>query len=245
MMIIHREAGEEANLGRLDSGHGFHPNSIYETEEDAIYGARMTWDSGKYKLQYRDGARSIYLPCVDVRVRCYWVGYEDGKGNSLQFDRGPNRELERLTASDHQGVTFQSDDHYQIIDAKTTSGQHISYQYDAAGCLARVQRTDGQIAFYQYDSGHRMTALSVARGPHAPVQKVLSNQYDVQGRVIRQTLAGVGAYTIEYLATAQQGGQKYASELRIKNPAGQVMRIHVGEEYVVRAATVRFQRAAE
>jgi YD repeat-containing protein len=241
VLNLNREDGVQELLPRVDSGRGFNPNAVYESYEDGMEGARMTWNSGHYKLQYRDGAWSTYLPCAHPGEHCYWISYQDGKGNALDFNRGARQELRELTASDHQGITFQSDDKQRIIDAKDTSGNNVSYEYDAAGCLARVRRADGQVTRYEYDPGHHMTSITVVRTPGAAPENVLTNEYDSQGRVVRQTLAGAGTYDIQYLATRDE----YASELRVTNPAGQVLRISVGnDDYVARTKPIRFPAAA-
>jgi len=237
---ITREDGATNRFTRLDKGRGFNPNSIYESHDDGIYGARLTWNAGKYKLQYRDGASSAYLPCGNQGPRCYWVGYQDAAGNTLNFGRDASQELQHVVASDRQGIDFTYDDQHHIVTAGASNGRHISYEYDAAGCLARVKRADGQEAFYEYDSGHRMTSFSVAPRSGEPPENVLSNQYDARGRLVSQTLAGVGVFKIEYLATSDAN---YASRLRVTDPAGRVLGLTIGrDEYVARAAQIRFPR---
>ena len=238
---VNGETGQKATFDRLDKGRGFNPKSIYESHDDELYGARLSWDANHYKLQYRDGSWATYLPCDNSRSHCYWYGYRDAKGNSLEFDRGPNQELRRLTASDHQGITFRSDANYQIIEARTTNGKHLVYEYDAAGCLARARRADGQITLYKYDSSHQMISVSVMRRSRAAPSTILTNKYDAQGRITRITLAGVGAYAIEYISNRQG----YSSKLKVTSPSGERFSIDIGEDdYVVRAPSVRFAAAA-
>lgn len=232
--IVH-EDGLQDYLNRVSPGRGFNPGVAFQSREDGIRGARLTWDSDHFKMQYRDGAWSTFLDCNDAR--CYWSGYQDAKGNSLRFERGPHLELLQITASDQQGISFRSDDKQRIIEAVATNGKTVSYEYDGDGCLARVRRSDGQVTLYTYDPSHRMTSVSVIPQPGAPPQQILSNQYDARGRVVKQTLAGVGAYEIEYLATRGN----YASELRVTDPAGQVLRVSIdADDYVVRAPSIRF-----
>jgi YD repeat-containing protein len=239
---IAHEDGYEYNLPRVGRGRGFDPAAVYESRDDEIWGARLTWQSDHYKVQYRDGAWSTFLPCTGSRTHCYWTGYQDGKGNTLQFDRGPAQELRQLTTSDHQGISFQSDDKHQIIEAMATNGAHVSYEYDAAGCLARVHRTDGQVTLYEYDPNHRMTSVSVIQKRGGPPETVLTNEYDSQGRVVKQTVAGVGTYSVQYVVIRD----KYAYELKVTDPAGRVLRITLGDgddNYVARTTPIRFMAA--
>src|SRR5262249_44551485 len=240
---IVREDGTGSFLMRLDKRRGFSPDAIYESNDEEAYGARLSWHAGQYRMQYRDGASATFLPCDNPSTRCYWIGYTDAKGNTLRFDRDASQELHRLVSSDSQEISFQYDDRHRIVNAEASNAKQVSYAYDDAGCLARVQRADGQVAFYEYDSGHRMTSFSVARRRGAAPKNVLSNQYDAKGRLVRQTIAGVGVFKMEYIETTkdERGGI-----LRRPPTAGQILTISLkdDEEYVVRAAEIRFPRAA-
>ncbi len=237
---INYEDGDVDYLKRLTPGQGFSASAVYESHSFPMYGAQLIWAGDHYKLEYRDGAWSTFLPCGNP-VDCYWTGYQDSQGNSLRFDRGPNRELRQLTASDNQGITFQLDDHHRTTKAEASDGSQVSYEYDAAGCLARVHRADGQETWYEYDPAHRMTSISVISGPGASREAILKNEYDSRGRVITQTLKGIGSFHIEYLATT--GG--YSSQVKVTTPAGDVLSISIGENrYVARSQHVQFAAAA-
>jgi YD repeat-containing protein len=240
--VIH-EDGTGTFLMRLDKRRGFSPDAIYESNDEETYGARLSWRAGQYRLQYRDGASATFLACDNPNTRCYWIGYADAKGNTLRFERDASQELHRLVSSDSQEIVFRYDDHHRIATAEASNGKHVSYAYDEAGRLARVQRADGQVAFYEYDSGHRMTSFSVARRPQAAPKNVLSNQYDAKGRLVRQAIAGVGVFKMDYMETNQDEDE---SELRLTTPAGQILTVSVkeDEEYMVRAAEIRFPKAA-
>lgn len=234
---IDHEDGATDYLDRVTPGRGFDASAIYESKHDPMYGARLMWERNHYKLQYRDGAWSTFLACDGGASQCYWTGYQDAKGHSLRFDRGRHLELLQLTASDNQGVSFQTDDHRRIIEAKATDGTAVSYTYDATGCLAQVRRADGQVTLYEYDPAHRMTSMSVIRSTGAAPETILTNEYDSRGRIITQTLKGIGSYHIDYLATA--GG--YNSRVKVTTPAGEVLNISIGQNlYVARSEHVQF-----
>ncbi|HEY1527832.1 MAG TPA: hypothetical protein VGH51_16485 [Candidatus Angelobacter sp.] len=236
-MHINYEDGDIDFLNRVTPGRGFDPSAVYESQSDPIYGAQLKWAGDHYKLEYRDGGWATFLPCDAANTYCYWTGYQDAKGNSLRFDRGPNRELRQLTASDNQGITFQSDEGHRTTKAEATDGSQVSYEYDAAGCLARVRRADGQEALYEYDPSHRMTSMSVIRRTGAEPERVLTTKYDSQGRVITQTLGGIGSFQIEYIATTDG----YSSRIKVTTPTGDGLNISIGENlYVARSERVRF-----
>ena len=237
---INHEDGDTDFLKRVTPGHGFDPSAVYESQSYPTYGAQLKWSGGHYKLEYRDGGWSTFLPC-DNAVYCYWTGYQDAQGNSLRFDRGPNRELRQLTASDNQGIIFHLDEQHRTAKAEASDGSQVSYEYDAAGCLARVHRADGQETLYEYDPAHRMTLMSVISSPGAPQETILKNEYDSRGRVITQTLKGIGSFHFEYLATT--GG--YSSQVKVTTPAGDVLSISIGQNrYVARSQHVQFAAIA-
>jgi YD repeat-containing protein len=233
---INHEDGDTDFLKRVTPGRGFDPSAVYESQSYPIYGAQLKWSGDHYKLEYRDGAWSTFLPC-DNAVYCYWTGYQDAQGNSLRFDRGPNRELRQLTASDNQGITFQLDEQRRTTQAEATDGSRVSYQYDSVGCLVRVHRADGQETLYEYDPAHHMTSMSVISSPGASQETILKNEYDSRGRVITQTLKGVGSFHIEYPSNTEG----YSSRVKVTTPAGDVLDISIGSNsYVARNQHVQF-----
>src|SRR5262249_49813332 len=155
----------------------------FVSKEDAIYGARLTWDSDHYKLAYRDGAVSTYLPSTDGSTLGYWTGYQDAQGKMLRLDRPPSRELTRAKASDGE-LRFKNNPRHQIAEAVASSKEHVAYEYDDLGNLSTVHRTDGNIALYDYDDHHRMASFTVLHQTGAP-EKVLTIDYDPRGRVTK------------------------------------------------------------
>jgi YD repeat-containing protein len=236
-MEIVGEDGDREYLNRLSPGIGFSPSVVFESRNDGneIYGARMTWESGHFKLQYRDGAWSTYLPCADAR--CFWIGYQDGQGHSLRFDRDMFRALHGLTASDGKGIDLDSDEKHRIVAGADTQGHHVAYEYDSAGCLVRVHRGDGRITLYSYDAAHHMTQIAIADDEHAKPQVLLTNQYDHQERVIRQTLADGSTYQFSYGPTA---GNHVASATMV-TPDRRTLTFTINRDgYTERSSQIRF-----
>ncbi len=232
--ILHAD-GSVDYFPRVPAGRGFNPNAVYESHDFAIYGARLTWDQGHYKLQYRNGDHAEFLPCNDSR--CYWFGYQDAKGNSLNFERGPQLDLQKLTASDNQGINFAADDRQRTTRATASDGTTVTYDYDQDGCLTRVSRGDGRVTLYEYDADHRMKSISVIRSTGAAPETILANEYDALGRVVKQAVLGIGTYQFEYLAT----GDGHATQLQITAPNGEVLNASIQDsEFVVRSSNLRF-----
>ena len=232
------ETGSHEHLTRISSGIGFSANVVFENRDDAqeLYGARLTWDSNHFKLQYRDGSWSTFLPCEDGR--CYWNGYQDASGRRLSFERDATLNLRRLTASGNQGIEFESDSQFRLTQGTDTSGNRVIYEYDGPGRLSRVSHADGHGAWYFYDPAHRMIRMDVILHAGESPKTILSNEYDALGRVTRQTLADGSVYRMEY--TTETGNR--ITHVRLIEPSGRVLEIARPSEdgYIVRANPVRF-----
>jgi YD repeat-containing protein len=232
------ENGSHEHLVRVSSGVGFSPSVVFENRDDAqeLYGARLTWDSNHFKLQYRDGSWSTFLPCEDGR--CYWNGYQNASGHLLSFERDASLNLRRLTASDNRGIEFESDSQFRLTQGTDTSGKRVSYEYDTPGRLVRVSHAGGQQTLYSYDPGHRMTRMDAIRNPGESPKTIITNEYDALGRVTRQTLADGSVYRMEY--TVEAGNR--INHVKLIEPSGRVLEIACpsGDVYIVRASPVRF-----
>jgi YD repeat-containing protein len=133
------------------------------------------------------------------------------------------------------------DDRRRTIKAKATDGSQVSYEYDAAGNLARVHRADGQETLYEYDPAHHMTSMSVIRRAGAQPEVVLTNKYDSRGWLITQTFTGIGTFQIEYVTAVGD----YSSHVKVTTPAGDVLKISIGRDrYVARSQHMQFTAAA-
>ena len=236
MDIVHEDGGRD-HLKRLTPGRGFSANVVFEGDDDGteFYGSRMTWDSGHFKLQLRDGSWSTYLPCADGR--CYWIGYQDAKGNALKFDRGAQLDLQQLSTQDGQGITFQSDAQQRITHAVDTAGHQVSYDYDSEGCLVRVRRAEGQITEYSYDSGHHLIEVAVTPALGGAKRTILSFEYENSGRVSRLSLPDGTSYELSYNAIVEG----VAHQLALKEPSGRVVNYRwTGNEFTASATPVRY-----
>jgi YD repeat-containing protein len=236
-MDIIREDGSRDHLDRLTPGRGFSSDVVFESHDGAeeSYGSRMTWDAGHFKLQLRDGAWSTFLPCTDGR--CYWNSYQDAKGNALHFTRGPHLELERLSSQDNQGIEFHSDTQQRIVDAVATEGSHVSYTYGDDGCLAEVHRADGRVMLYTCDAGHRMTSVSIRQSAGAHARRILTNEYDAAGHLIRQTLADGSVYEIKYGPFTNE----HAANVNLKEPSGRILHLRLYESgYEARTDSIKY-----
>jgi YD repeat-containing protein len=236
MDIIH-EDGSRDHLERLSPGRGFSSSVVFESHDDGeeIYGARMTWDQGHFKLQYRDGSWSTYLPCSDGR--CYWTGSQDSEGHVLDIHRTGNLDLQSVSWQNNKVMDFQSDASHRIIEARDAEGHRVAYEYSSDGCLAQVHRADGQTTLYTYDSGHRMTGISVVRAGAERPRVVVTNEYNSLGQLTRYALADGRVYEMTYGPEVDG----FPGSLALKEPSGRVLNISLdSDSYRERAESVKY-----
>jgi len=234
--IIH-EDGEQEELARTSPGKGFRPDVVFENRTDAgeLFGARATWDSGHFKVRYRDGSWATYLPCKDGR--CFCSGYSDDRGRALRYDRDSSLALRRVSASGGAGIDFQSDEQQRITAADAGGGSHSSYEYDASGRLRRVLRGDGQITVYTYDTANRMTSVAVIRKPGDTPKTILSNEYGGDGRITRITFADGFTFRMDYGTILDNR----VSRVRVTDAQNKALNLSIStDNYVVRSPTIRF-----
>jgi YD repeat-containing protein len=86
--------------------------------------------------------------------------------------------------------------------------------YDTQNRLVAVTDPAGGVTQYAYDASHRMTSLTDARGI-----TYLTNTYDANGRVCRQTQADGGTFTFYYIP-ADRAGLPESQQLLAEAAAG-------------------------
>ncbi|MBI3825730.1 MAG: RHS repeat protein, partial [Candidatus Rokubacteria bacterium] len=120
----------------------------------------------------------------------------DRNGNTLTVSRDATfgtRKITRLTSPNGRWIDVTTDGNVRITQLKDHIGRTVSYAYDGAGNLSTVTDVRGGVTRYTYDASHRILSVQDARGI-----VYLTNQYDADGRVSRQTLADGGVYAFSY-----------------------------------------------
>jgi RHS repeat-associated protein len=142
------------------------------------------------------------------------VRYEirDADGNISRFDsygiletitdrRGLVTSVRHDASYNLTGVTTGSGRHYafsvnaggQIAQVVMPDGHTLRYEYNADGCLTAFVNADGDRVTYAYDANGLMIEWKDGNGHSAA-----RNEYDAEGRVIRQTDADGGVSQLRY-----------------------------------------------
>ncbi len=122
----------------------------------------------------------------------YPTSLEDRHGNKLTIERpdalSPATRI--LAPDDIRVVAFEYDGSNRITKIVGPLEQTVRYTYSPAGDLETVTDPVGGVTRYTYDPNHNLLTITDPRGiPY------LTNEYDANQRVFRQTLATTGAGT--------------------------------------------------
>jgi RHS repeat-associated protein len=183
-------------------------------------GTKIAWSNKSgWDMTFPDGTVWVfpqYAPLKEIR---------DRYGNTLSLTRtyGSRGDLTRLTTSGGRWIVLTYDTHNRVTQARDNAGRTVSYTYDSAGRLETVTDPAGKVSSYTYDgTSNRIKTAKDARGI-----VYMTNTYDDDGRVKKQTLAEGQAYSFAYTTTGT--GEVTATE--VTQPGGAVRRVEFDGGY--------------
>ncbi|MEK7747562.1 MAG: RHS repeat-associated core domain-containing protein [Nitrospirota bacterium] len=141
----------------------------------------------------------------------------DRHGNKLLFERDsadPTR-IAKITSPHGRFVTFTYSTGL-ITKIEDNAGRTVGYAYDADGRLVQVTDINGGITRYAYDRSNRMTTVTDSRAI-----LFLTNEYDMSGRVVKQTQADKSTYQFAY--TKDANGKVIQTD--VTNPRDAIRRV--------------------
>ncbi|MFG6935575.1 RHS repeat-associated core domain-containing protein [Burkholderia pseudomallei] len=141
-------------------------------------------------LTMKDGTQYAFTRHVPNSLS--WM--QDRYGNQIQFNYNGGL-IQQMVSPSGRSITFNYDSSNRITSATDNSGRTIGYTYNSAGTLATVTYPDQTTEQYTYDSNNRLLTMQDRRG-HVWV----TNQYDANGRVTKQTYADNTSYQFAYTA---------------------------------------------
>ena len=122
------------------------------------------------------------------------IGLEDRNGNTITIERGGNDLITRIVdASGLRALTFQYDASGRIQQITDPINRTVQYAYNASGSLDTLTDPAGGTTRYTYDAAGNLLTVVDSRG-----NTFVTNEYDAQSRVVRQTLADGGIYAYNY-----------------------------------------------
>ncbi|MGH9330607.1 MAG: kelch repeat-containing protein, partial [Vicinamibacterales bacterium] len=209
--------GGRVHYVRTSSGTGF-ADAVFEhtSSPSSFHKSKIVWNGSGWDLTLKDGTVYVFgdtAPLQSIRdrygntIRLTWSStnaYGHGTGNIL-----------KITSPNGRFLEFTYDASNRITQAKDNIGRTVGYQYDASGRLWKLTDAAGGITEYTYDASHRMLTI---KDPRNIVY--LTNEYDANGRVIRQTQADSTTYQFAY--TLDGSGRVIQTD--VTNPRGYVER---------------------
>ena len=155
------------------------------------------------RLRFKDG--SIWQFDLTGRLQ----SQTDRNGNTIELSRDSQGRVVRI------GLFFGGELTVNYTDAGIASitdpiGRQVRYSYDALGRLDTVTDPAGGTTRYTYDSAHKMLTVTDGRGI-----TFLTNEYDFDGRVMRQTQADGGVWKFDYTSSGS-----FISQTSVTDPRG-------------------------
>jgi RHS repeat-associated protein len=180
-----------------DGGRIHFSNGTCTSSPTSFYGATVTDLGYGWVVKKKDGTTLTFPISAGASTpqQEAIIGYQDRYGNSLRFARDSNSNLIGITSPNGRFIEFTLDSSGRITQAKDNIGRTVSYAYDscAAGLLCSVTDAKGGVTSYTYDPSGNMLTITDPRGI-----TYLTNQYDSNNRVIKQTQADNSTFQLSY-----------------------------------------------
>ncbi len=214
---LYLPGGRKVHFVRVGGENRFSTAILEAVDTNGEYrGARVSYqrdpalgDGKGWVLTRRDGTvmvAPLYRGIVAIR---------DRNGNQISITWDGNR-LVQVTSPNGRWIRFATDGQQRITSATDSVGRTVSYTYYNTGRLFSVTNPDGKVSRYTYTAEGRLHEATDARGI-----TYLTNEYDANGRVSRQTLPNNREYRFAY--TTNASGK--VTQTRVTQPDGSVRRV--------------------
>jgi len=181
-------------------------------------GATAVYTPGMWTVTREDGSK-LYFPyrpkALGYNVTVL-TGYTDPAGHKYEMERNDSGELLSITTPSGQWLRFERDKEHRVHRISASTGRVLTYDYDVRGCLSNVTDSHGSYESYNYDDKFQM--LTVTRDSDVPA---ITNEYDISGKVISQTMSTGEKFLYHYTADPQGRGNATVPDL-ISDPRGLV-----------------------
>lgn len=232
--------GGKVHYVRISPGTGFVDAVYQHTGTPSKFNYSTIFYNGcGWNLKLKDGFIYRFAdPAYGV------IGMKDRYGNAVQVLRtsnigcGPNTvgPITKLVSPNGRWIEFTSDGSGRITSAKDNIGRTVTYHYDSLGRLDQVTDVAGGITKYTYDIKNQMLTITDPRGI-----TYLTNEYDINGRVIKQTQADNTSYQFAYTT----GPNGKVTQTDVTDPRGFVRRITFAASGYVASKTVALGQTEE
>ncbi|PYN96665.1 MAG: hypothetical protein DMD91_20655 [Candidatus Rokuibacteriota bacterium] len=189
----------------------------WTSQESVLLGAVVTQLPGEFNFQirYKDGTVHRFDRIIGFANQAALVAITDRNGNTVTLTRSSPAPglfglITQITEPAGRVLALDYDASGRITSVTDPIGRVVQYAYDAQGHLTTVTDPVGGVTRYTYDTSHRIVTITDPRNI-----TFLTNEYDTNGRVIRQTQADGGAFTFAYVVNGD-----VTTETRVTDPLG-------------------------
>jgi RHS repeat-associated protein len=201
------------------------PGAIMEhtATPTAFYKARLTWNAARNGWDITLVNGTVYQFTDVGHLGPLLIGIRDRAGNQLTITRampGNTEPITRITSPNGRWVDFSYiavNTVYLISQLRDSLGRTVSYAYYPGGSFSLKTVTDaaGGVTEYTWASNR----IATIKDPRNLV--FLTNEYNAQGRVSKQTQADGTFYQFAYTAD----GQGKVTQTDVTDPRGNVRRV--------------------
>ena len=188
-------SGAKVHYVRTSPGTGY-ADAVFENgnRPGAFFESRITWNGNGWDLKLKNGLVYVFgenAPLQSIR---------DRYGNTVTVTRNIDSQtgkVSRVTSPNGRWIQFTYDTSNRVSQVTDNIGRQVGYVYDRPGDppgrLWKVTDPGGGVTEYTYDASGRMKTIKDALGI-----VFLTNDYDSNGRVSRQTEADQTTYLFAY-----------------------------------------------
>jgi RHS repeat-associated protein len=208
--------GGRIHYDRISTGTSY-TDAVYEhtATPTRYYKSKISWNGVGWDLKLKDGTL--------LKFDDGFLATRPGQGGVLSIttrngaqttvNRDSNGNVTNIISPTGRWINFTNVSN-RITQATDNLGRTVGYEYDVTGRLIKVTDPNNGITEYTYDTSSRMLTVKDARGI-----VFLTNQYNAQGKVTKQTMVDSGEYLFDYTMTGSD-----VSQLDVTDPRGKISR---------------------
>jgi RHS repeat-associated protein len=196
-------------------GSGGTPTFLAKPTPSMFYGSKMVAVGNSWQLTLKDGTSYFF----DINQGCLQK-IQDRNGNQLTItrDNSGSGKVTQVTSPNGRWIKFTYDGSNRITQVQDMIGRTVGYAYDASGRLYTVTDANNGVTSYTYDP--TTNAMLTVKDPRQIVY--LTNLYDANGRVQKQTLAD-NSSTYQFAYTLDGNGN--VTETDVTDPRNYVRKV--------------------
>ncbi|HZU32096.1 MAG TPA: Ig-like domain-containing protein, partial [Candidatus Angelobacter sp.] len=199
--------GSRIRFDRISAGTSWSDAVYISTSPDPLfYGATLHFNSNDtWSVTRKDGTQYVFPDSfAQSKSQCQAVlQIIDRYGNKIKLDR-TNCNLTQITSPNGRFIQLQYDSSSRVTTATDNIGRTTHYTYDPVGRLSTVTDLNGGVTTYTYTDQNELATITDARGI-----TYLTNEYDANGRVVKQTQGDGSTYLFSWTLSSNPNQTHY------------------------------------